>query len=312
MEAAAADAGWLAVLGAWLAATLRSATPLLFALSGETLVQRTAVINLGTEGQLLAGACGGFAVAAWTGDPLAAIAAGALAGMLLSAIHAGLCLGLGANQIGSGIAVWMLGLGLTSYFGRDLVGAQVAGFGPLLPDAATGFAPLDLLLRQLGPATLAALLLPLALGLWLRRAHAGLRWQAVGESFDAARALGIRPGMVQLQAVLLGGLLSGIGGAILSVDYTQTWANDISKGLGLVAVGLVIAARWNPWLVLPVALLFGGTDAAVLRLQAAGVEISSYLLACLPYLLCLGVVVLGYLRQSASGGMPAELRRVFR
>ena len=92
----------------------------------------------------------------------------------------------------------------------------------------------------------------------------------MGESFDAARALGIRPGMVQLQAVLLGGLLSGIGGAILSVDYTQTWANDISKGLGLVAVGLVIAARWNPWLVLPVALLFGGTDAAVLRLQAAG------------------------------------------
>ena len=225
----APEAGWLAVLGAWLAATLRSATPLLFALCGETLVQRTAVINLGTEGQMLAGACFGFAVAVWTGDPFVAIAAGGLAGMAMSAVHAGLCLGLRANQIGSGIAVWMLGLGLTSYFGRDLVGAQVSGFGPLLADAATGFVPLDLLLQQLGPATLAALLLPLAMGFWLYRAHAGLRWQAVGQSFEAARALGIRPVAVQLQAVLLGGLLSGIGGAVLSVDYTQTWANDISK-----------------------------------------------------------------------------------
>lgn len=308
----AAEAGWLTVLGAWLAATLRSATPLLFALCGETLVQRTAVINLGTEGQLLVGACGGFAVAVWTGDPFAAMAAGALCGMALAAVHAGLCLGLRANQIGSGIAVWMLGLGLTSYFGRGLVGGQVSGFGPLVPQARTGFALADQLLGQLSLATLAALLLAPLLGLWLGRAHAGLRWRAVGESFEAARALGIRPVAVQVQAVLLGGLLSGIGGAILSVDYTQTWANDISKGLGLVAVGLVIAARWNPFLALPVALLFGGTDAAVLRLQAAGVEISSYLLACLPYLLCLGVVVLGYLRQSASGGMPAELRQVFR
>ncbi len=300
-----------ALIGAWIAATLRAATPLLFALLGETVVQRTAIINLGVEGQMLAGACAGFAVASVTGDPWLALAAGGGTGLLLSLVHAGLVLGAGANQIGSGIAVWMLGLGLSSFYGRDYVGGEVTGFGPLAADADTGLPLLDQLLSQLTLATVMALALVPAIGFWLYRSRVGLRWRAVGESFEAARAMGIRPWLVQLQAIAFGGFLAGVGGAVLSVDYTGTWAQEITKGRGLVAVALVIAARWNPFLALPVALLFGGSEAAVLRLQAQGVDISSYLLAATPYVICILVVWASYVRIRDTGGMPAELSRVF-
>src|SRR3982074_2792142 len=119
------------MLGSWIAASLRSATPLLVVMLGETLTQRTGVINLGVEGEMLMGACVGFAVAATTGSPMFGLLAGALAGAVLSTVHAGLVLGAKANQIGSGLAVWMIGLGLTSYFGRTFVGGQMSPFLPL-------------------------------------------------------------------------------------------------------------------------------------------------------------------------------------
>ncbi|WMS44643.1 ABC transporter permease [Acuticoccus sp. MNP-M23] len=297
--------------GAWAAASLRAATPLLFALVGETIVQRTAIINLGVEGQMLVGACAGFAAASVFGDPALALIIGGATGLCLSLVHAALVLGASANQIGSGIAVWMLGLGLSAYFGRAFVGAEVVGFGPLFAHADTGLPFVDQLLSQLTVATVIAVLLVPAAGFWLYRTRAGLRWRAVGESFAAARALGLRPARIQFAAILVGGFLAGVGGAVLSVDYTQTWAQDITKGRGLVAVALVIAARWNPWLALPVALLFGGSEAMVLRLQARGVEVSSYLLATTPYLICIAVVWLSYARLRGSGGMPFELRGVF-
>lgn len=297
--------------GAWIAASLRATTPLLFALLGETLVQRTAVINLGVEGQMLVGACAGFAAASAFGDPWLALLVGGMTGLALSLVHAGLCLGAGANQIGSGIAVWMLGLGLTSFFGRAYVGAKIEGFGPLVRDADTGVPLLDQILSQLTVTTLIAVALVPIIGLWLFRSRTGLRWRAVGESFETARALGLKPWLVQVQAIMVGGFLAGVGGAVLSVDYTETWAQDMTKGAGLVAVALVIAARWNPFLALPVALLFGGSEAAVLRLQAQGIDVSSYLLATTPYLICILVVWISYVRIRGSGGMPAELTRIF-
>ena len=170
---------------------------------------------------------------------------------------------------------------------------------------------IDQLLSQLTITTVIAVALVPVIGVWLYRSRAGLRWRAVGESFEAARAMGLRPWLIQLQAIAVGGFLAGVGGAVLSVDYTGTWAQDITKGRGLVAVALVIAARWNPFLALPVALLFGGSEAAVLRLQVQGVDISSYLLAATPYAICIVVVWLSYVRIRNSGGMPAELSRVF-
>jgi simple sugar transport system permease protein len=306
-----ADAEVLAVAGSWVAAMLRSSTPLMVVTLGETLTQRVGIVNLGIEGQMLCGACVGFAVAAQTGSPALGFAAGAAAGLLLSFVHAALCLGCDANQIGSGIAVFTLGLGLTSYFGRAVVGGKVSGLAPL---AGSNFASVPFagpILTQLTPVAPIAISTVLIAGLWLYRTRTGLNWRIVGESFQTARAVGIRPMLVQAHGILIGGLLSGFAGAILSVDYTQTWANEMTKGRGFVAVGLVIVARWNPFLVLPVVLLFGLSEAATLRLQATGLTLSPYLISCLPYIVCLLCVIVVSLREGRIGGMPAELASVF-
>ena len=199
---------------AWGAAMLRAATPLLLVLLGETLTQRSGIVNLGVEGQMLMGAVVGFATAATLGNPLLALVAGAFAGLALSLVHAALCLGFRANQLGSGIAVWILGLGVSSYFGRAFIGAKVETFAPLF---------------GMSPVIWTALLMAPLVGVWLYGTRTGLTWRAVGESVEHALALGIRPRLVQLQAILVGGLFSGLGGAVLSVDYTQTWANELSK-----------------------------------------------------------------------------------
>ena len=306
-----AEADFL-MLGSWIAASLRSATPLLIVMLGETLTQRTGVINLGVEGEMLMGACVGFAVAAITGNPLLGLLAGALAAAALSTVHAGLVLGAGANQIGSGLAVWMIGLGLTSYFGRSFVGAQVSPLLPLGAHFPHAPAVVRSVLDQITATAPLALALAVAAGLWLYRTRTGLNWRTVGESADVARALGIRPVWVRFQAILVGGLLAGLGGAILSVDYTQTWAQDITKGKGLVAVGLVIVARWNPYLVIPTALLFGLSETSVLKLQAGGVAISPSLLATVPYLVAIVVVVLAQSQGRRSAAMPADLTAIFR
>jgi ABC-type uncharacterized transport system permease subunit len=302
----------LLMLGSWIAASLRSATPLMIVMLGETLTQRTGVINLGVEGEMLMGACVGFAVAATTSSPLLGLIAGTVAGAVLSTVHAGLVLGAKANQIGSGLAVWMIGLGLTSYFGRTFVGGQVSPFLPLAAHLPGAPAILRGILDQITWTAPMALALAVMAGCWLYRTRTGLNWRTVGESGDVARALGIRPIWVRLQSILVGGLFAGFGGAILSVDYTQTWAQDITKGKGLVAVGLVIVARWNPFLVIPTALLFGLSETSVLKLQAAGVAISPSLLATVPYLFAIVVVVVAQSQGRRSAAMPADLTAIFR
>jgi simple sugar transport system permease protein len=306
-----ADTDFL-VAGSWIAAALRSATPLLTVMLGETLTQRTGVINLGVEGEMLMGACVGFAVAATAGSPLLGLFAGAIAGALLSTIHAGLVLGARANQIGSGLAVWIIGLGLTSYFGRGFVGGRVSPFLPLgvhLPHAPI---LVRSVLDQITWTAPAALLLAVFSAIWLYRTRTGLSWRTVGESADVAKALGMRPLWIRFQAIIVGGLFAGLGGAILSVDYTQTWAQDITKGKGLVAVGLVIVARWNPFLVVPTALLFGLSETSVLKLQAGGVAISPSLLATIPYLFAIAVVVFAQSQGRRHDAMPADLVAIFR
>lgn len=288
---------------------LRSATPLLLTMLGETLGQRTGVINLGIEGQMLVGAMAGYAATIASGNPWFGLAAGCAAGFALSAVHALLVVGARANQFASGLSVWMLGFGLSAYFGTALVGRKIQTFPDLGLEALAGVPVLGSIATGMTPTVLIALLLVPATGLWLYRTRPGLHWRAVGESPDAARAAGLVPARIRVAAVLVGGLYSGLGGAALSVDYTRTWAEGMSAGRGLVAVGLVIVARWNPWLTLPAALLFGGAEALSLRLQAADVAISAQLLHTLPYLASVLVLAATY-RSSRAAGTPAGLRAV--
>ncbi|MBM3389089.1 MAG: ABC transporter permease [Betaproteobacteria bacterium] len=288
------------VLAGLLVSALRSAAPLLLALLGECLTQRVGRINLGLEGQMLVGAVAGYATVAATGSPWLGLAGGAVAGALLSTVFGWLTVAAGANAFASGLAVWMLGLGLSAYLGTAFVGVRIEGFplwiGGLTPTVA-----------------LALVLVPLT-ALWLFRTRSGLRWRAVGESEHSARALGIVPWRVALSGIVVGGLFSGLGGAALSIDITRTWAEGMTAGRGLVAVGLVIVARWNPWLCLPAALLFGLGEALALRLQAADSAVAAHLLHMLPYAVSLLVFTLtcaSLRRDPRSGGAPAGLRAVF-
>ena len=295
----------------WGFVALSNATPLILVTLGETLGQRTGIINLGCEGAMLGGACAGFGAAMATGNPWIGMAAGAATGLLFASLHAALVLGARANQLAAGIAVWTLALGLTSYIGRAFVGGKVEALPSL---AGTWLADLPIIgkgLGQLSVATPIAVLLVGAAIWWLERTRTGLSWRVAGESALIATENGMSPTLSRLSAVLVGGCLAGLGGAVLSVDYTQTWANEITKGRGLVAVGLVIVARWNPRLVLPVCLLFGFAETAALRLPAMGVDLSSYVLSALPYAVVLVALVANQITFRPGAAMPADLKRVF-
>lgn len=305
------DAELGAVIAGWLVAALRSATPLILVTLGETLTQRTGLINLGVEGQMLAGACVGFAVGATTGDPWLGLAAGALAGVLLSLVYAGLVLGARSNQIAAGLAVWLIGLGATSLLGKGFVGRDITPLPPLGSPLTEGLTFVGPFAAQLTAAPLLAIAAVLAAAWWLANTRAGLTWRVVGESAVIAAENGIRAAWIRLQAVVVGGCLAGLGGAVLAIDYTQTWAQEITKGQGLIAVGLVIVARWRPMLVLPICLVFGIAEVTVLRAQSLGIEVSSYLLATLPYALVLVVLTISHAISGLRSDMPKDLRGVF-
>lgn len=312
LPAIAATNPVIAVVDGLLISALRSAAPLLFVILGELLTQRVGVINLGVEGQMLVGAIAGFATAVTFSNPWLGLLAGGLAGLALSSLHAFLCLVCRSSQIASGIAVWILGSGLSAFWGRAFVGERLEqGFQTINAPGLAAIPIVGAVITEMTPAIALAILLCPLLGLWLYRSRTGLAWRAVGESTAAAKAMGLRPLWIQCQGIWVGGLLSGMGGAALSVDYTLTWAEGMTVGRGLVAVGLVIVARWNPYLAFPVALLFGGSEALALRLQAAGAPISPYLLSTLPYLVSLLVLVINYRQVGQSGGMPDGLRSVF-
>ena len=288
-----------------LPAALRSATPLLFALVGETVTQRAGIVNLGVEGQMLVGAATAFGVTARSGNPWFGLVSGALAGALLSLVHAVLCLRFRANQFASGLSVWMLGFGISGYLGASLVGQSITGFSPL-SESILGRVPF------LGGLTPTVLLSFVAVGLaalLLFGTRFGLNLRAAGESASGARVAGLSVSALQTGGIVFGGLLSGLGGAALAVDYADTWAEGMTRGRGLVAVGLVIVARWNPLLALPVALLFGAAEALSLRVQSAGATTSAHLLHTLPYVVSLAVFVLTCVTRRTTAA-PAGLRAV--
>ena len=299
------------VLGLFTVALL-TATPVLLAMLGETLTERAGVVNLGVEGQMLVGAAAGFAATHASGNPWLGLAVGSAAGLALSGVHAVLSLGLGVNQIASGLAVLFLGNGLSSYYGASLVGQQIEGFPSLRHGWLERLPLLGGTLAQLTPTVYLALLLVVLSGVFLYRTRWGLRWRAAGESADALRMLGRHPQRLRALAVLVGGGFTGLAGAALSVDYTRTWVEQMTAGRGLLAVGLVIVARWNPWLSLPVALIYGLSEAVSLRLQSTGSDISPYMLGTLPYLVPLIVLLLSYHASRRAASMPQELAGVFR
>jgi general nucleoside transport system permease protein len=291
-----------------LLSALRSSTPMAFAICSEIMAERAGIVNIGIEGQMLVGAAAGFGVTVVSGNPWVGLLAGAVAGAALSSLHGILCLVCRANQTVSGIAVMAIGVGCSSYFGTPYVGRRISGFAPMsfprLPAGLAGF------LGSISPTMVLGIATPLVMCAFLYMTRWGLRWRAVGESPTAARVLGINPALYKWAAILVCGLLVGVGGAALSVDYAKGWSDGMTSGRGLVALGLVALTRWNPLLTTPVAMIFGAAESLSLSVQSHGIGVSPYLLSLFPYLTPLVVLALHAKFAKRRSQMPASLANV--
>ncbi len=275
-----------------LVATMRAGTPLLFAALGELIAEKAGVLNLGIEGMMLAGAVTGFIAMVLTGSPLIGVLAAILAGMAMSGLFGFLTLTLMANQVATGLALTIFGVGLSAFVGLSYIGNPIQGLPGLAIPVLSDIPVLGPLLFNHDPLVYVSLVLLAAVTWFLYRSRAGLILRAVGESHEAAHAIGYSVLKIRYLAVLFGGATSGVAGAYLSLVYTPQWAENMTAGRGWIALALVVFATWRPARVLLGAYLFGGITIMGLHVQAAGFAISSHLVATLPYLATVLVLVL--------------------
>ena len=278
--------------------TLAAGTPLVFAALGELVVEKSGVLNLGVEGMMLVGAVASFIVAAKTHSPWLGVGAGALAGAALSLVFAVLALSLRANQVATGLALSLFGVGLSAFVGRPYMSVVIEGMKPLSIPGLSDLPVVGRLLFAHGPLVYASIALFAFVHLFLARTRAGLVLRAVGESPQSAHAIGYDVIGIRYLAVLFGGACAGVGGAFLAVAYTPAWVEGMTAGRGWIALALVVFASWKPWRVMVGAYLFGSVTLAQFQAQAAGVALSSQLLAMLPYVAT--IVVLAIISRDAT------------
>jgi simple sugar transport system permease protein len=276
----------------FIVSIIAASTPLALAASGELITEKSGVLNLGVEGMMLIGAIAGFATAHATGNAYAGVGAAALAGALIAMVFAVLTLSLLANQIATGLALTIFGHGFAALLGAGYVGIAAPTLGkisiPLL-DKIPFFGPILFDQNILIYFSFAVIF---AIAWFLRRTHAGLILRAVGDSHDAAHAMGSSVIAIRYAATAFGGAMAGIAGAYLSLYYSPLWSQDLAAGRGWIALALVVFSAWRPFWLLAGAYLFGGITYLSLYLQGLGVPIPSPLISALPYLGTIIVLVL--------------------
>ena len=290
-----------------IASLMVAATPLLLAAIGEVVVEKAGVLNLGVEGMMITGAICGFAIAVETGSPVVGFVAAAIGGALLSVLFAILTQFALANQVASGLALTLFGLGLSALLGQSYVGIKPPETGDAF--GALGDIPVigpilfghDLMLYV-------GILIVAATWAVLTFTRVGLILRAVGENHDAAHALGYKVKRIRVLAILFGGGCAGLGGAYISLIRVPQWTEGMTAGIGWIALALVVFASWKPWRVLIGAYLFGGVTVLQLNLQAAGVAVPVEYLAMSPYLITILVLVI---LSADKSNAPASLGRIF-
>lgn len=291
-----------------IASLIVASTPILLAAIGELVVEKSGVLNLGVEGMMITGAICGFAMAVITGNPFLGFLAAAAGAALLSLIFAVLTQILLANQVASGLALTLFGLGLSALLGQSYVGEIPP------PTNALSFGFLSDI-PVLGPIlfqhdAMVYVSIALVAGVWatLKYSRVGLILRAVGENHDAAHALGYKVVLIRFAAIAFGGACAGLGGAYLSLVRVPQWTEGMTAGAGWIALAIVVFASWQPWRALIGAYLFGGVTVLQLNLQAAGFAIPVEYLSMSPYVIT--IVVLVFLGRSAQGA-PASLGQKF-
>jgi len=295
-----------------IATLIVAATPILLAATGELIVEKSGVLNLGVEGMMIIGAICGFIAAVNTGSPLMGFVVAAFTGALLSLLFAILTQYLLANQVASGLALTLFGLGLAA-----LLGHSYSGIKPPSTSKLEWFGLSDI--PVLGPIVFNhdlmvyfSLFLVLIVWTFLRFTRAGLILRAVGENHDAAHALGYKVIRIRVLAIMFGGACAGLGGAYLSLIRVPQWTEGMTAGAGWIALAIVVFASWKPWRVILGAYLFGGVTILQLNLQANGLDIPVSYLSMAPYLVTIVVlVIMSADRTRASINAPASLGKIF-
>lgn len=300
------------LLTSTLARALAFGTPLLLAALGEIVAERAGVVNLGVEGMMMLGAVAGFIAAQTTGSLLLGLGAALLVGMLAAGLHAFLAVILLSNQYISGLALTIGGAGLANLLGRDWVGRPLAEPMKFVTVPVLADIPIlgPALFVDQYPLTYAALLLALIIWLVLFRTRLGLTLRTVGEAPAAADTSGVSVRLVRFLAVTFGGAMAGLGGAYLSLAYRPAWGENITNGMGWIALGLAILALWHPLRAIPAALLFGAFFTLSFRLQNV---LPPELLTLLPYLVTvLALTLIALMGGRRSVGAPEALGTPYR
>jgi simple sugar transport system permease protein len=300
------DLGWWGVPIGVLGGALRVSTPFLFVSLGECITERSGRINLGLEGILVMGAMSGYAVSYATGNPWFGVLAAGLAGMLLGTLHGLICNLQRVNDIAVGIGLMLFGTGFAFFFGKPYVQPKAPGL-PAIPFGDWSSVPQIQAALKVSPLFLVGIALAFFLAWAFRNTRWGLVVRMVGDSSDAARAMGYNVNAVRTLCTAAGGFLSGIGGAFLSLYYPGSWSEGLSSGQGLMAVALVIFARWQPVHCFYAALLFGGAGSLGPALQSVGITSGYYLYNAAPYVLTLGIMIATCSTRRTLAGAPGEL-----
>ncbi|MBW7922513.1 MAG: ABC transporter permease [Rubellimicrobium sp.] len=294
-----------------LASLMVASTPILLAALGELVVERAGVLNLGVEGMMITGAVCGFAATVLTGSPWLGFVAAALAGGVMALIFGVLTQYLLSNQVATGLALTLFGLGLSALIGQSYAGITIDRPPslnlPLLRD-----------IPWLGPIVfrhdvILYLSLAMVVAIWwfLTRSRGGLILRAVGENHDAAHALGYPVIAIRMAAITFGGAMAGTGGAYISIMRLRQWTEGMTSGAGWIALAIVVFASWRSGRVLLGAYLFGGVTVLQLNLQGAGFRIPAVLLSASPYLITIIVLVLMSLSRNARNATPGNLGATF-
>ncbi|MFP5077840.1 ABC transporter permease [Rhizobium sp. YIM 134829] len=291
---------------AMLGGAIRVSTPFMFVALGECLTEKSGRVNLGLEGSLVLGAMVAYAGSYLTGSPWLGVIAAGLAGMVLGAIHGFLCRLPRVNDMAVGIAIMSFGTGLAFFFGKPFIQPSAPRLDAIPLGGWTGDPRLAQAL-EINPLFFVGLALGIFLWWALNNTRWGLIVRMTGDSAASAKAMGVSVDLVRFLATATGGFMAGIGGAFLSLYYPGSWNQGLSSGQGLMAVALVIFARWKPLRCLAAALLFGAAGALGPALQSIGISQGYYFFNAAPYILTLFIMIASAQSKSAAREVPGEL-----
>ncbi len=294
------------VLIAMLGGAIRVSTPFMFVALGETLTEKSGRINLGLEGTLVLGAMVAYATSYLTGNPWLGVLAAGGAGLILGAMHGYICKLPKVNDIAIGIAFMSFGTGLAFFFGKPFIQPSAPHLGAIHLGDWTGNSALAQAL-EVNPLFFVGIVLAVAMAWALKNTKWGLIVRMAGDSAASAKAMGVSVDLVRFLATAAGGFMAGIGGAFLSLSYPGIWSQGLSSGQGLVAVALVIFARWDPIRAIYAALLFGAAGALGPSLQSIGITQGYYFFNAAPYILTLFILILSAGSKGAAREAPGEL-----